>query len=389
MAKKPNLMPVPAIVPQPTLAMPPRDIEVEKLHFDVHNPRLAEVGVEEALSEIEVAQILWRELAADEIFMSIVAAGGFFQHEPLFAEQRTGGEYVVIEGNRRLLAVKLIVDKDGYREKVKAKHEAFDDVTPELIASLEKLPVIVTTRNAIWQYVGFKHVNGPRPWGAMSKAEYIANVHETIKVPLDEIARQIGDRHATVKRLYRGFVVLRQAEEASEFRLDDAWSKRFAFSHLYTALDYPGFQGFLGLKHTDDPETLSKKNLPRLGEVCRWLYGSKRDNLRPVVQSQNPDLRHLDEALRTQAGIDALRAELPLEVARDASLGDPRLFREALVKAKATLEEAQGKCVTGYDRSQELLEVGGAIFKLAENLLDQMEAMKASRPRRTSRGVER
>lgn len=362
-------------------------VELSKLFFDAKNPRLAELGEHEDLTDDVIAGLLWRELAADEIVMSIVAAGGFFEHEPLFVENRGDDTYTVIEGNRRLAAVKLIVDTK-LRTKIKARHDAFDEVTSQLTAALNELPVIVTTRDEVWQYVGFKHVNGPRPWGAKSKAEYIASVHENQNVALDTIARQIGDRHATVKRLYRGLAVLRQAEREGVFSEKDRWSKRFSFSHLYTGLDYEGFQSFLGIKESTSygPKPVPAKNVKKLGELCEWLYGSKTKELRPVIKSQNPDLRNLETALQSSAGIDALRAGLPLETARDASLGDERLFREALVKAKARMEDAHGKCVTGYDKSQEMYDMADDIHRLASNLLDTMDSMRSGRRRRTSRG---
>ena len=375
--KKPSLVAATTIQP----------IKLDKLLFDEKNPRLAELGAHDGLSDEAIAGLLWRELAADEIVMSIVAAGGFFDHEPLFAEKRAGGSFTVIEGNRRLAAVKLIVDSK-LRTKVKASHDAFDEVTPSLKKALAELPVIVTTREKVWQYVGFKHVNGPRPWGAKSKAEYIATVHEEQKVPLDNIARQIGDRHSTVKRLYRGLTVLRQAEKSKVFDVEDRWSKRFSFSHLYTGLDYEGFQDFLGIKESTSygKAPVPKKNIKKLGEICLWLYGSKSQEARPVIRSQNPDLRNLDTAIQADAGVDALRAGLPLETARDASLGDKRLFRDALVKAKARMEDAQGKCVTGYDKTKELYSMADDIYRLSGNLLDVMDTMRSGRRGRASRG---
>ena len=365
-------------------------IPVEQLGFDTENPRLAELGVHPGLSQTEMVKILWRDLAADEIVMSIVAAGGFFQHEPLFAEKRSPKKYTVVEGNRRLAAVALLRDP-RLRERVGAHHEAFDEASPGLAATLAELPVIVTTRDEIWQYVGFKHVNGPRPWGAKSKAEYIARIHEKTEVPLERIAKLIGDRHATVKRLYRGLAVLRQATEHQVFDLEDRWTSRFFFSHLYTGLDYDGFQKFLGIKEETSyrPKPVPPRRLPNLGELCVWLYGSKRKDRRPLIRSQNPDLRILDAALETDAGIDALRAGLPLETARDASLGDERLFRDALSRAKNALQDAYGKCVTGYDGSQELLDLAQDIHEVAVSLVDQMENMRRRRRSQKPRGTRK
>ncbi len=57
---------------------------------------------------------------------------------------------------------------------------------------LESLPVIKTTRKDAWQYLGFKHVNGPAKWDSYAKAQYVAQVHREFRVPLEDIASQIG-----------------------------------------------------------------------------------------------------------------------------------------------------------------------------------------------------
>jgi len=61
--------------------------------------------------------------------------------------------------------------------------------------------------------IGFKHVTVHRNGHSIAKAEYVARVHEDYDVPLPEIAQAIGDRNATVVRLYHG---LKSAPTGSE-----------------------------------------------------------------------------------------------------------------------------------------------------------------------------
>src|SRR5205807_508421 len=103
--------------------------------------------------------------------------------------------------NRRLAAVKLLVDA-ALRTRVKAtKLPSIDSARAE---NLKQLPVIVTTREDSWRYLGFKHVNGPATWGSYAKAQYIALVHNNYGIQLSDIADQIGDNNSTVLRMYRG-----------------------------------------------------------------------------------------------------------------------------------------------------------------------------------------
>ena len=52
-----------------------------------------------------------------------------------------------------------------------------------------------------------------------------------------QMCDQIGDGHHTVQRLYRGLMVIEQAEREKVYDREDRFRQRFAFSHIYTGLD--------------------------------------------------------------------------------------------------------------------------------------------------------
>ena len=355
----------------------PAFVDVDDLCFDRQNPRLF---LDEDLPELEMIQRLWRDFAVDEVALSI-ASNGFFQHEALFAAQEDK-KLVVVEGNRRLAAVRLLRDSK-LREQVKATD--LPEITPARRDELARLPVIVTDRQRIWQYIGFKHVNGPQPWQSYAKAQYIAWVHNKLDVPLDEIAQQIGDRHATVRRLYRGLMVLRQAEKSGRFDLNDRWKNHFSFSHLYTGLDYQNIQNLLGIDKASGfhPEPIPDGKLDELGDLCLWLYGRKSTDTRPLVQSQNPDLRQLDTVIGNDEGLVALRRGLSLELVIDISRGDQELFKGHLLDAKQRLQQARGKQLTGDTGDSDTLRTANDILDLADRLVSDMQDHR--RERRTGR----
>jgi hypothetical protein len=366
------------------------EIEIEKLLFDAENPRLSEVEDLNRADQIAIGTALWRVLAADEIVMSITSAGHFFRHEPLMVEERKDGNYTVIEGNRRLLAVKAIIDEKFRKQIGASQFEAFQSATPALRRNLHTLPCIVSHRKALWQFVGFKHVNGPKPWGSLSKAEFIATVHEGYKVSLEEVAQQIGDRHTTVARLYRGWCVLRQAEEWEVFDRENRHNKRFAFSHLYTGIEYPNFMAFLGLPESSSyeercPVPAAKKE--NLGQLCLWLFGRKTPEpaIKPLIASQNPDLSDLETALGKPAGIKALRAGLSLTIARDASLGDKRLFDDAMALAVRALSDATATYPTGAKGSADEIEAAEKAYRLSGAIVDGLESIRNGERRRGTR----
>lgn len=363
MAKKLSRAPA-AIAQRPSKPEP-----IDDLYLDPQNPRLAMADIGSDATQEQLLKVLWREMAVDEIAFSI-AASGFFSYEPLFATEEDG-HLVVIEGNRRLAAAKLLRD-EGLRKRIGATD--LPAISEEIHDQLDTLPVIRCTREEVWQFLGFKHVNGPQSWESYSKAQYIAWVHNELKVPLQDIARQIGDAHSTVLRLYNGLMTLKQAEEEKVYDPEDRVRRHLNFSHLYTGLKYPGIQSFLGItaEAFEKQKPVPAKRVKQLGELCVWMFGSKSKSQEPLIHSQNPDLRILDEVLQTERGVDALRQGLPLKVSQEIAQGDERVFRESLLAAKQHLQKARGTLLTGYKGRADLLTTAEEIKQLSEVIHEEM-----------------
>jgi hypothetical protein len=357
------------------------DIPIEQLLLDPENPRLVDHGVEEGASQATLVKSLWQMMDAQEVALSI-AHNGFFRHEPLLVEAQ-GTKYVVLEGNRRLAAVRILLD-DDLRKRLKATDlPDIDEIDSTRRGSLATLPCVVTTRRDVWQYLGFKHVNGPASWGSYAKAQYLAQIHDEYDVPLDDIAEQIGDMHSTAERMYRGLTVIQQAEDAGVFSRANSF-KKFGFSHIYTGLDKPGIQRFLGItdKKRSERRPVPASKIKNLGELCLWLYGDKARDIPPLMKSQNPDLGILDFVLLSPKGVQGLRDGLPLGVSRDAVLGDKQLFRTAIHESKQALQRAHATLSTGFDPTEkDMMDFAREIEGLAGDLTTEMEAKRKARRR--------
>jgi hypothetical protein len=352
------------------------NISISELFFDIRNPRLVEFNeINSQTSEEQIIEILWEAMDVRELVLSI-AASGYFDHEPLIVSQETGRN-IVIEGNRRLAAVKVILNPG-------LVSAAIPDVEQSIKKSLRELPVMITTREEAWRYLGFKHVNGPAKWGSYAKAKYIVQVHNDFKIPLAQIALQIGDTHKTVQRLYRGLMVVEQAEKEKVFSREDARRSHFSFSHIYTGLQYKGISEFLNLKDEDDDikEFVPKNKINALKDICKWLYGSKKDDIEPVVQSQNPHLRQLDAIVQNRESLAALKDGEALEIAFELTKPVSNLFEEELLKAKRSLVKAKGLVTEGYDGSEALLKIVASISHIAYDLYEEMK-------RKQSPGIKR
>jgi hypothetical protein len=353
-------------------------IDVEQLLLDPENPRLE--GMVKTTDQPELIRAMWREMAVNEVALSI-AENGFFEEEPLFAipaPNRINGKqtYYVVEGNRRLTAVKLLLD-ENLRKSVRATDLPI--LSAKAHEKLKRLPVsLYKKREDLWEYFGFRHVNGPKEWDSLSKAAYVAKVRREYGQTLEDITKKIGDQHSTVKRIYRGFVLLEQAEKQTNFKRENISRNRFFFSHLYTATDYAEVLSFLGTTPEaslhDNP--ISKKYLPDLEQLMIWLFGSKERKLEPVVRTQAPDLSYLRSVIGNKPALAALRSGISLQRAHAISLGDSRRFEESLAQAKDALQEAKATITTGYKGDEDLFYQMESIGTLTASLLEEMRRIK-------------
>jgi len=359
-----------------------RLMKVSDLQFDRKNPRLAEFSLTDDSEESEVMEILWEAMDVEELTMSI-AASGFFPHEPVIVAKENG-KHVVIEGNRRLAAVKLLLNPNlvpGLAENIR-------DIGEDAKEALKEIPAISGTRENAWRYLGFKHVNGPAKWSSYAKSRYIADVHKNFGIKLEDIAKQIGDTHKTVQRLFRGLMVIEQAERMKVFNREDRWRNHFAFSHLYTGLEYPAISAFIGLQSvTDedsDPVPLEKKE--ELREVCLWIYGSRKYDIPPVVKTQNPHLRRLEAVVGNIEALAALRDGIDLDVAYELTRPSSTVFEESLLASKRNLQKARSVLSIGYDGSDKLLGIADEVAEVAEDLYKEMQRKRKPGKNKRRRG---
>jgi len=360
--------------------------ETKDLLLDPVNPRTIELGINDDSTQEQILEALWTKMAVREVALSI-AHNGYFEHEPLFIEDRDGTWYV-IEGNRRLASVQLLLNATLRRKLKVTGLPDIDAIDPGRRLELSTLPAVVTTHEEIWRYLGFKHVNGPSTWNSYAKAKYAARVHNNYGKSLKDIALIIGDTNATVERQYHGLMVIEQAEEQGLFDREDAAKGKFFFNYIYTGLNYPGFKKYLGISpgSRKKQKPVPKKKMKQLGELCLWLYGSRKKNIESVIRSQNPDLKTLDSVLQSPEGVRTLRDGMPLALAHDVSLGDEQLFKRALREAKGALQKARGTLSTGFDPGDKApLETAMEISQIAEDLVEEMFRLNKKKKKKKKR----
>ena len=300
-----------------------------------------------------------------ELIQSILSAG-WMDYEPLIVQ--VPGD-VVLEGNRRLAALRLIT-----RPEVRAKLKyALPDIpapkrAPEWVRVKD-----VKDRNEARAFIGFKHINGPFKWDALAKAKFAAEWLIDGNADVATVSRTLGDNHNTVRRLVNGWSVLQQAL-AEGFKRDQTTRKAFPFSHLYTALARPNVRAFLGLPSDEPTEVLSKApvpadHVPNLREFMSWIYGQKGKP--SVILSQNPDLNRLVDVLGNNHALAMLQGTRSLDRAYEVVEDKGQRFSQALMATIRQCEDAL-RLVANFDRDSTLMSAGDNLVRTSRALRDQM-----------------
>jgi hypothetical protein len=334
--------------------LPVESILIEHLLLDPENPRL---NLPPNPSQNKILLQLYEEHRLEELMQSLVS-NGYFDEEPLVAVPSTHkGKYIVVEGNRRLAALKLLTDETL---AAKLRVRGVPEATQAQISRILAVPVkVYSKREDVLPYLGFRHITGVKEWDAASKAKYIYQLRHDSGMELSEIGERIGDTYNTTERLYLGWSLLNQAETSLGISQDDFF--KFHFSYMYDAVRMPEIKEFLGLE--SDRHTLAKKDLPKLGELVTWLFGSRSHRAAPVVE-QKSQLKKLAYAVSDKKGTAALRSGLSLEDAYQETIGEREELISNLTKASRELDRA--KAVVHRHKSDE--EIGELVNRCRQTI---------------------
>ncbi|HXQ70541.1 MAG TPA: hypothetical protein VN844_08650 [Pyrinomonadaceae bacterium] len=163
---------------------------------------------------------LYNSIYADPLFdvqalETSIAYNGFLKHERLIVARYDGEKFLVLEGNRRLTAVRRLFDTGGAELR---------GLAPEVRQSLQTLPCFVLEGSAINGsddrlkeyhraaeiYIGLRHLMGARRWEPASRYEFQARLIDegwSISDVSDRFGRDKAEvtRDLKAQRLYRDF----------------------------------------------------------------------------------------------------------------------------------------------------------------------------------------
>ena len=327
-------------------------IAVEDLYLDSKNPRLGRHFHRTTPSQEQIVGAM-KDWTLEELAVSFIESGFWSQEALVITEE--DGRLVVVEGNRRLAALKLLHRAAQGRPVSRKWKEIAAVAAPTSIERLLTVPCVrVGNRREVQAYVGFRHVTGIKEWAPPEKAAFIAHLIEHENLSYEHVMRRIGSKKPTVRQHYIAYRLLIQMEnEIPSISIKQAEER---FSVMYLSLRSAGTQRFLKIDIGADPKVarrpVPKSKLPDLQRFALWLFGDQTRE--PLVK----DSRQIDKFGRILGSKTAVaylqRTKQPVfEVAARIAGGEETEVVESVERAADEVEEAL-RAAHRYRKSRKL-----------------------------------
>ena len=358
-------------------------IHIDNLYLDPNNPRfwsehtrrhVPDSRIKEPKIQSRVEDQISRH-GIEELHFSILR-NGFLPLDRIVVRPIAGDrkKYVVVEGNRRLAALRLLrqrIDEDTIVED-KAPPEYLD----ELIEQTNNLNVLIfegtDSDDISWILQGIRHIGGIRNWEPAQRAKLVADQIDEQSAGFTETGQKFGLSSRAVGRLYRAYKALEQMRGDDEFGkaarndyfslFEEAYRNRTVRHWLDWSEDKVRFDNASNLKTfyswiTPDEDMEGRrrihepKNVKSLG---RLIEGDNK-MLMSRVDQHDIDIEVAESQANEEALTDTWRQTIERSLALIQSLSvdviseNPEECRDSLIQISAQI---------------------GKYIKMAESLLD-------------------
>lgn len=350
-----------------------QDIIIANLNLDLQNPRLPKS--KQGKDEKTVIEFLLLEAATEELMLAI-AENGFFAGELLLVveDEKQKGKFIVIEGNRRLTAVKLLSDPSS----ATVKKVSVQEIEKNAKFRPAHVPCLVfQDKNEILKYLGFRHITGIKSWRLLEKARYLSEMRQrdfkdvSFLKSCYEIAKIIGSRSDYVKRLIIGYELYMIVEDQKFYQIDNLNDTKFFLNYFTDSLNRDNIRSYIGVNlNSETPlEAIKKENLKK---ITHWWF--EKTNGQSRVLGDSDGLKHLDAVV---GHTEALKAfdETPISIYEAYEItGDlDRQFEKKVKDSLRAIEQADATSNKVKEFYKELYDDLKSIRKIAGKINDFKE----------------
>ena len=322
----------------------PQPIDINRLEFDPENPRTVErLGRDASQGQIEEF-LLGGEMKARDLVPSFIA-NGYIPYEPLIVKPggRKGG-FVVVEGNRRLAALRSMRNSDDEEAKAAfSKH------------GLSQAPCLVFEgdERQLLAYLGLRHLSKTKDWTTAAKGAFVERVlrASTEQDPAAKLREAGRLTNTTTSALRLTLLTRRLFDQATSLGLSlptTGADSETIFWHLGDAVRRSNTKAYLKLEENPDPLVAPTYDEDRFEKLITWLYGNPKTKQSPLINSIR-DIPDLNSCLGDPRSIRALENGDSLREALEELEAAGATVAAHLERAKKSIQRA-GTGLSDVDR---------------------------------------
>lgn len=303
------------------------DIEIEKLLLDPNNYRFQDlddfVYADDArFHENNVQARTYERLKETEGLKALkgsIIKNTYIPSERIVASKYSDEpeQFLVVEGNRRVAAVKWLLND----------YEAGVEIDENVLASVRALPVVILeaagdeAKVVQASLMGIRHVSGIKQWGAYQRAKLVVYLRDELDLDANDVSERLAMSTVEVNRRYRAFKALTQ------YQRDEELGEHFRpslYPVFHEALSLPIVREWLNW----NDEASEFQNADELQKFFRCISPNTVDDPDGSVTEYPPKIMSYSQ-------VRNLRSILPNEDARASLLDEiDQTFDEALAIAK-------------------------------------------------------
>ncbi len=341
-------------------------VAVEHLYLDPNNPRFMGVDSKnvtprDKYTNPKVQQRAlqnMRNYGIEDLRDNIEEVGFLPIDKMVFAEiEGSPNEYYAIEGNRRLAAIKWLLQEREAEGVV---------LRPEILDSIKNLEVYILVDASDLQRAqnllqGIRHMAGVRDWRPYQKAKVYDELISEGKTP-SEIGRMFGTNAQNVMRYYRGFLA------CQEFQSDDIYAQYWEVE-LFRMFDEVMRRPRLRMDWLGWDENERKfKNVTELEYFYKWITHDPETKERKIPGANY--MKDVDEIVSNPGALEYLKNEGATLASALAMVREkPEIFWISRIEtAISTLREIQVADLEKLNSEDErkLIELQRGITKVLE-----------------------
>ena len=341
-------------------------IKVENLVFDPKNPRVPQ-SLQGIKDEAKIIKYMVLYGNVTDLMLSI-AETGYSDAEPLLVVHNDKEKYVVVEGNRRLAALKLLNNPNLTDIRVKLINEIIENAQTDIP---QEVPCVVyQNRNSILDYLGYRHITGVKDWGPLEKARYLEQLYELhieeagINNIYKKLAKMIGSKASYVKNLHMALKLYDLANDEAYYGRE---IKDINFSWITTVLGFEGVSEYIGFDANDI--SIDKIDKQRFKNVFLWMFDPEK-----AVVGESRQLVKLSKVLLSKEATAKLEKGASLSEAILYTSEPEETFKKMLESAKTYLEHAKSAIEQLNRKPEEADDLLKDIDKLRKTIVGALAA---------------